>query len=86
MKIKEVSISASAVMALLTVETFSDLHVFAAAFYVNTCYIILTKEEQKREILTLNRILNQSESAHESIFIEFRGISFISLSNYLSVE
>lgn len=85
MKIKEVSISASAVMALLTVETFSDLHVFAAAFYVNTCYIILTKEEQKREILTLNRILNQSESAHESI-IEFRGISFISLSNYLSVE
>lgn len=85
MKIKEVSISASAVMALLTVETFSDLHVFAAAFYVNTWYIILTKEEQKREILTLNRILNQSESAHESI-IEFRGISFISLSNYLSVE
>lgn len=85
MKIKEVSISASAVMALLTVENFSDLHVFAAAFYVNTCYIILTKEEQKREILTLNRILNQSESAHESI-IEFRGISFISLSNYLSVE
>lgn len=85
MKIKEVSISASAVMALLTVENFSDLHVFAAAFYVNTCYIILTKEEQKREILTLNRILNQSESAHESI-IEFRGISFISLSNYLSIE
>lgn len=48
MKMKEVSISASAVMALLTVENFSDLHVFAAAFYVNTWYIILTKEEQKK--------------------------------------